>query len=75
MNTNQRAMVILALEMGLISSDCWQGQLFGLSPKKLPVLRFRSIRIDSGASEPAGWTWITALVISVAMILGLVLLR
>lgn len=38
----------------------------------LPVLRFTPIGIGNGASDPGGWAWISAFVISIAIIVGLV---
>ena len=38
----------------------------------LPVLRFQPIGIGSGASDPSGWAWISAVVIIIVIIFGLV---
>lgn len=40
----------------------------------LPVLRFQPIGLGSGAADPGGWAWIAAFVISIAIIVGLVIL-
>jgi deazaflavin-dependent oxidoreductase (nitroreductase family) len=40
----------------------------------LPVLRFEPMGIGSGASDSGGWAWISAFVISIAIIVGLVIL-
>jgi deazaflavin-dependent oxidoreductase (nitroreductase family) len=38
----------------------------------LPVLRLQPIGIGSGATDPAGWAWITSWVIAILIIVGLV---
>ena len=45
-----------------------------LQPKisDLPVLRFQPLGLGNGASDPAGWSWIGVILVSVAIIWGLV---
>jgi deazaflavin-dependent oxidoreductase (nitroreductase family) len=38
----------------------------------LPVLRFQPLGLGSGAADPTGWTWIWLLVITIALIWGLI---
>jgi len=38
----------------------------------LPILRLQPVGIGNGASDPSGWAWITASVITILVILGLV---
>ena len=36
----------------------------------LPVLRFRPLGLGNGASDPAGWAWVWAVLITIAIIWG-----
>ncbi|MBC8496502.1 MAG: nitroreductase family deazaflavin-dependent oxidoreductase [Chloroflexi bacterium] len=50
-----------------ISDEDLQGKV-----DELPLLRFTPLGVGNGASDPAGWVWISVFVISVALIWGLI---
>jgi len=50
-----------------ISDDALRDRIEGL-----PLLSFTPIGVGSGASDPAGWVWISLLVITIAIIWGVV---
>ena len=50
-----------------ISDEELQGKI-----ADLPLLRFQPIGLGNGAADPAGWAWIWAIVITILIIWGLV---
>ncbi len=74
----------LIISRQLLKNAGFAGYFEGYNPRKisdeelqgkvddLPLLRFTPLGIGNGASDPAGWAWISVFVISIAIIWGLI---
>ena len=74
----------LVLSRQILKNAGFAGYFEGYNPRKisdqelsakvadLPLLRFTPNGVGAGASDPAGWAWISVFVITIAIILALI---